>query len=91
LKMSCSEAVESGEAVEGDEADEGLPLDNDAVQLVETQAVPVTSNAVSATSEATTVLNINGGICVVRSCFNPVFVACPVVYPRISLLRTRRY
>ena len=30
LKMSCTEAVKSGEAVEGDEADEGLPVDSDA-------------------------------------------------------------
>jgi len=34
--MSCSEAVKSGEAVEGDEADEGLTVDSDAFQLVET-------------------------------------------------------
>jgi len=38
LKMSCTEAVKSGEAVESGEADEGLPVDSDAVQLLETQA-----------------------------------------------------
>jgi len=36
FKMSCSEAVRSSEAVDGDEADKGLPVDSDAVQLVET-------------------------------------------------------
>ena len=34
LKMSCSEAVKSGEAVEGDEADEGIPVDSDASVLM---------------------------------------------------------